>query len=248
MRLTKLLLITLFTSVIVISSCKKETEKQDAQLFFNFSHSVGSEDLEFDTIKYTNTAANKYSISTLKYFISSISLTKSDGSIYVFEGAHYVDAFDPSTTTYKLPNLAPAGEYQSLSFIFGLNEELNISGAFPNQPESNMEWSLPMGGGYHYMKLEGKFDSTDLVKNYQAHFGRLMENSHFFEITLSNISLSVDGLAITFNIKMDINKWWETPNNLDLNNMSGIMGNETIQQQLEQNGTDVFSYMLEKID
>jgi len=248
MRLTNLLLITLFASVLVISSCKKETEKQDAQLYFVFSHRVGSENLESDTLKYTNAAANKYSVSTLKYFISSISMTKSDGSNYVFDVAHYVDAFDPTTTTFILPNLAPAGEYESLSFIFGLNEDLNISGAFPNQPESNMEWPLPMGGGYHYMKLEGKFDSTNSVKNYQAHFGRLMESPHFFEITLPNISLNVDGLAITFNIKMDINKWWETPNTLDLNNMSGIMGNETVQQQLEQNGTNVFSYMIEKPD
>lgn len=245
MKLIFFSLLTIIVLSVVSTSCKKDTEKKDAQVNFVFSHYVGTELLEFDNIKYTNAAGNNYSVSTLKYFVSDFILTKTDGSKVIFDEAHYIDAADASIFTFKPSTLALAGDYQSLSFIFGLNEEKNISGSFLNPPESNMEWPLPMGGGYHYMKLEGKFDSTDLVKNYQAHMGRLMGIPHFINVTLPAFSLTVDGQDITFNIKMDINNWWETPNTFDLNIMSGVMGNETIQQQLQENGADVFSYTIE---
>ena len=40
-----------------------------------------------------------------------------------------------------------------------------------------MEWPPALGEGYHYMKLEGKFDSTDLVKNYQGPYRTVKRKS-----------------------------------------------------------------------
>ena len=137
----------------------------------------------------------------------------------------------------------PVGDYESISFVFGLTEQFNISNLYPNPPESNMEWPQPMGGGYHYMKLEGKFDSANIVKNYQAHTGRLMQTPHFIEVNLNfdtPMVLSYDG-EYNLDIYMDINNWWVNPNTLDLNNISGIMGNEEIQTELMENGSNVFN-------
>ena len=52
--------------------------------------------------------------------------------------------------------------------------------------------------------------------------------------------LSYDG-EYNLDIYMDINNWWVNPNTLDLNNISGIMGNEEIQTELMENGSNVFN-------
>ena len=246
MKFTLITLIIIALSCTLFISCKNDTDdidiNFDAQVHFVFSHHVGSETLAFDTIKYTNAAGNNYSVSTLRYFVSDFVLTKDDGSKVTFDEIHYIDGTDESTFTFDPKIVTPAGEYTSLSFVFGLTEANNVTGAFVNPPDSNMEWPIPLGGGYHYMKLEGKFDSTALVKNYQAHFGRLMTTPNFININYDSLFLLVLGTEMTVECKMNINNWWTTPNTLDLNIMSGIMQNETIQHELHENGADIFTF------
>ncbi len=223
------LLIAVITIVFLLpslSSCKKETVSKDAKVSFSFNHYVDGQTLEFDTIKYTNEAGNQYGVSTLKYFVSDFVLTDADGKSVNFEGAFFVDAKEIENNSFVSSTTIPAGTYNKLSFVFGLNDEMNINAAFPNPPENIMEWPVPLGGGYHYMKLEGKFDSANIIKNFQAHTGRLMENPHFINISISDLNLLIDGSDKTINLNMDVNKWWVTPNTLDLNNISGIMENE----------------------
>lgn len=250
MKISFLSFVFLALTSTVFISCNNDNDLDlnFPQVHIKFSHFVDNDPLSFDTIKYTNAAGNKYSVSTLKYFVSNIILTKKDGSqvefAELFTSVFYLDASDESTLSIKSTEpFIPAGEYTSISFVFGLTESQNVTGAFVNPPESNMEWPVPLGGGYHYMKLEGKFDSTSTVKNYQAHFGRLMTTPHFINITFDNLDLIlVGGDEKTIECKMNINNWWKVPNTLDLNIMSGIMANETIQEQLQQNGSDIFTF------
>ncbi|MCB2221129.1 MAG: hypothetical protein KQI35_12095 [Bacteroidetes bacterium] len=244
-KITRLLLL-LLAAGFIFTSCKKDNDEDEnptpasqVQLNFNFSHRVGSSTLNYDVMGYSNAAGNNYSVITLKYFISDIRLNKADGSSVLIDEEHYVDGTDYNTLLFTPETKVPEGEYSSISFIFGLNEEKNITGAYPNPPESNMEWPVPMGGGYHYMKLEGKLDSAGTIKNYQAHTGATMGTPYYIEVELPSSSFTAaDGKIIT--IGMDINKWWSTPNTLDLNDVSSIMGNPAMQQNLHENGADVF--------
>ncbi len=236
----------LLLSGLVITACKKDDDGDDnptpvpeVQLNFNFSHRVGNLPVNFDVISYNNAAGNDYSVVTLKYFISDIRLNKADGSSFLIDEEHYVDGTDYNTLLFTPETKVPEGEYSSISFIFGLNEEKNITGTYPNPPESNMEWPIPMGGGYHYMKLEGKIDSAGTVKNYQAHTGPTMGTPYYVEVTLPSSSFTAkEGLIIT--IGMDINNWWQGPHIIDLNNVTSIMGNPDMQELLQDNGENVF--------
>jgi hypothetical protein len=70
-----------------------------------------------------------------------------------------------------------------------------------------------------------------------------MQTPHFIEVNLNfdtPMVLSYDG-EYNLDIYMDINNWWVNPNTLDLNNISGIMGNEEIQTELMENGSNVFN-------
>lgn len=236
------LLIFFILSTVALSGCKEEEEPipQNIELTFNFNHFVGTTPVEFNEIKYVNAYGNPYSVSTLKYFISDIKLTNADGTgATVLNYEHYVDATDAQTLSFSTGAIFLPDTYSSISFIFGLNEEKNISGRFPNPPQSNMEWPEPMGGGYHYMKLEGKVDSAGIINNYQAHSGATMGTPYYFEVILPNSSFN-SAEKRTINIGMDINQWWANPNTIDLNTMTSVMGNKVVQQQLKDNGSDVF--------
>ena len=103
-----------------------------------------------------------------------------------------------------------------------------------------MEWPEPMGGGYHYMKFEGKFVKEDnSVQNFQMHSGPLMaiDRSVYFSFD-TPVNLKNDA-AITINQHLD--KWMTSPNDLDLKDITMIMGNPEIQGKIMANGHDVLT-------
>ena len=239
MKILKTLSIFFLILALGFTACKKD-EVTETKIIFKFEHLVGTDEVEFDDIKYENAYGNKYSVSTLKYFVSNITLHDESGSLMI-NWAQYVDARDNSTHTFDPGLKVPVGTYTKVSFTFGLDSANNVSGRFTNPPENLMEWPEPLGGGYHYMKLEGKFDSVGTTKNYQAHTGPTMGNQNYFEVSLTDAAFSCTCEQKTITIKMDINKWWENPNTLDLNEMSMVMGNQPMQEKLKSNGNDVFS-------
>jgi len=243
------IILLLFISGFLVNSCSDKDdapEMEKVKFTFNFIHTIGNEAVEFDTIQYTNTFGNNYSVSTLKYFVSDFVFGNKAGFLIHNNEEHYVDATDESTLTFNMASKIPANDYVFISFIFGLSDQKNITGRYLDPPESNMEWPIPMGGGYHYMKLEGKFYEADTVKNYQCHTGPTMGNSNFVVVKLPESSFTASGSEMTFNIQMDINKWFDSPFTLDLNDITGIMGNQTIQLKLQANGEEVFT--LESIE
>ena len=245
--LNKRLLLIVFLAGMAFISCTRKDDDVNpkpasANVQFDFLHYVGSGEVDFNTIKYTNAFGNIYSVETLKYFISYIVLHRADGSKLLIDEEHYVDALDESTHSFIPGVKVPVGEYSAISFVFGLNAEKNVTGIFPNPPENNMEWPIPMGGGYHYMKLEGKIDSAGVTKNYQCHTGPTMGNQNFITVDLPNSGFEMTSSGTTIRIKMNINNWWVSPNTLDLNTVTMIMGNQAMQVKLHDNGKeDVFS-------
>ena len=233
---------------VVVSSCNKTEappmEPINGKVEFHFDHFIGDKGLEFNKFAYTNAFGNLYSVATLKYFISDIRLKSADGSEVLFDLEHYVDGQDKSTLTLSPGQNVPKGQYSSVSFIFGLGKEKNINGWFPNPPENSMEWPIPLGGGYHYMKLEGKIDNPEGTVNFQAHTGPTDGNQNFIKVTLPNSNFILGDNVLVLSIRMDINKWWENPNTLDLNQMTMIMGNQEMQKKLHDNGKDVFSIVI----
>lgn len=240
-------ILSLLVVIGLLSACTKKSDDVNPQpaqesISFQMAHFVGSQELQTNTIKYTNAIGNVYSVETLKYFISDIVLNTPEGGMILIDEAHYVDIFDPTTLVFAPEVTIPTGEYTSITFIFGLDEEKNVPGEFPNPPENNMEWPPALGTGYHYMKLEGKFDSADIVKNYQCHTGPTNNNQNYITVTLPNSGFVATGSGTTITLAMDINNWWVSPNTLDLNNMSMVMGNQPMQVQLHDNGREnVFS-------
>ena len=211
------------------------------QLSIQMNHKVGSSSVEFDTMQYVNAHGNTYSVEKLRYFVSDFYLVGNGVPNVLIDEIHYVDARESSTLTFSPNQTIPNGNYSGISFVFGISESKNTSGLFVNPPESNMSWPDVMGGGYHFMKLEGYHDEAGVAKSYLAHTGGLNGEALHVNVTLANSGFTADGVNKTLQLTMDINNWFGNPNTLDLNEMAHIMADSTKQHQMQENGVDVFT-------
>ena len=216
-------------------------------LTINFTHTVDGSDLITNSMIYTNEAGENYDVQTLKYLISNITLHTEDGGSLQLDEVHFIDISNESTFSFTYTDV-PNDHYTSISFDMGLDTAKNISNAYNNESWfGEMEWPEMMGGGYHYMKLEGDFN--DSLSSYGTHTGGTMGMDYSFN-NINDISLIVnDDLgSVDVNINMEINNWYKTPNQIEFSTYGmGIMGNMQIQMDLKQNGmADVFSVTLDK--
>lgn len=161
-------------------ACKNESPEPPVEntgrISFYFRHMVDTADVTKDIMIYTNEAGNHYLITEIQYFISDVILHKSDGNdvlIHEWKDIHYVDNDLPNTMKWDVYDEIPEGAYDSVSFNFGICEEKNKSLMYVNPPERDMFWPEVLGGGYHYMKLNGKWKDDGMVNNrpFEFHLG-----------------------------------------------------------------------------
>lgn len=238
-----------------LTACHKDADLV-GKVKFTFSFQVDEEPLQQDTCKYRNAAGNVYEVTEAQYFISNICLTRMDGTqvkITSDNSAHYVDADIAATLTWLPADEVPAGVYSTISFVFGLAPEYDYY--YPNPPENNMSWPSYLGGGYHYMKINGKWQlANGTLSPFNLHLGFGQQHDAAGNITgfIDNtfmVSLPLSGFVIAENqitdieLGMNINNWFTNPYLFDFNNYGGsIMQNQEAQEVLKANGAaDVFS-------
>jgi methanobactin biosynthesis MbnP-like protein len=202
-------------------------------------HHVDGNQLMLDQLVYSTAIGQAFSVKTVKYFISNIKLYKEDNTIVELPDIHFVDIRLPETVNFILSEKIPTGNYSGLSFVYGLTPEENITGRFSNPPESLMEWPEPLGGGYHYAKIEGQYIAADNFFNF--HTGMLDGTDYSIPIDLNTpFTISANGANLELN--MEIQNWFTGPNNWDFTvYSSGIMGNHEAQKAIQENGADVFN-------
>lgn len=222
----------------------------------DFAFDVDGRPLRQDEFCCTNAAGNVYEVTEAQYFISEVAFVRRDGSRVAPAGgsAHYIDADIPSTLVWRPDGELPAGAYAGISFVFGLARDNDCR--YTDPPENNMSWPQFLGGGYHYMKINGKWllpDSTMAPFNLHAGPGQEKDaNGHvtgFVDNTFTVTLPLPDGFAVEkdrtsrIRLSMDINRWFDNPFLLDLNVIGGsIMENQEVQEMLRANGkSDVFS-------
>lgn len=227
-----------------------------------FDQQVGGDSLVFGVQRYVNAAGNHYDVDELRYYVSNAVLVRRDGSTVAVGEVHYRDAEANATRGWVLPNV-PNGEYTALRFTFGLDSLRNLVTGLPDTNENqNMAWPLILGGGYHFMQLDGRFADSTGTEAWLAHMGRLVPanpaltvDPHFqveldFQepvcsgtppCTIPAHGLIVNSDATEAQVWMDVNAWFATPNVYDFGVFGGfVMDNPTAQRELRENGAHVF--------
>jgi len=236
LSLIKWLILTLVVLNVLSTGCKEDEPKPKTLLTLILSEQNQGKDILYDSIKYKNTIGNEYSITRLQYYLSDFRFHQKQGEWIQRKGVIYRDGRE-SDVQVEFGDL-PKAEFDSIAFTFGLNEDNNVTGALPaNTDNFNMAWPVPMGGGYHFIKMEGHhINSVSEKVGYALHVGTNIDRDNikqavFFDL---NTNRSID-------VVMDTDEWFQNPNTLDLNNISYTMGNDTMMQKVVQNGVSVFN-------
>ena len=224
---------------LLVASCAKKEENGFVDICVDYS--VNNEPLIIDTLCYTNEAGNEFLVTEIQWFVSKWELQDEQGRWIASDKVFYIDTNIPESQTLRIDSI-PIGKYKKVRFTFGLDESDNLSGRFSDPPESNMFWPEPLGGGYHYMKLNGKFvnEGGQLVP-LNIHLGRLHEEDNHFTVELPIDFTVTENTENQLHLTMIIDNWFRSPNLYDFNEYgSAIMQNQAAQNVLKQNGQDVF--------
>ena len=253
----------LFIFMAALLSCNKPRECADFDLLVDYEINEGP--LQFDTLCYTNEAGNTFLITEVQWFLSNIELENEAGDWTTLHQRDLSDTLDASRVFYIDTNIPesqtlhaqpiPIGHYSSLRFTFGLDEADNYTGLFNDPPESEMFWPEMLGGGYHYMKLNGKYVNEEgRLAPLAVHLGIGQNEDHteFYQnYFIVEIPVDITIKANTENqlhLAMVIDNWFRNPHTYDFNVWgSHIMQNQSAQRMLNGNGQDVFK-IIKKTD
>lgn len=243
----------LLIMAVIAVSCSSDDDSGNTPtqetVTFKFTHNWEGNPVtesDFNATEYENANGNLLDISKLRYLISRIILHKADGSTVDFEEYKLIDLTDPASLNLTPAIQATTGDYTGISFVFGFNEADNESGAYPDLNAANWNWPEMMGGGYHFMQMEGTYtDTNGDPQPYAYHMGTAMTGQGVFEQNFISLNLN-ENFTITndatIEIKMDISEWYKNPYLWDLNVLNiDLMMNYEAQIHMNENGKTVFS-------
>lgn len=254
--INKYFVIVLLLSTALFESCKEKDVAQPLpgtgsinfsfKEYFSGSASPGSFKLD-----YINSNGNYYDVTLLEYMITKIVLHRADGSVYDDNTVNYINASDENSKNFSLDSI-PSGEYVAISFILGVDSTRNVSGGLPNKIIfNNMEWPETMGGGYHFLRLEGNYIKTNQdTGGYALHFGNTNQNTDFPHVHRANNqvkykfekALNINANTLNMEVVFDVNQLMDTPHLMDLNKVpDDVMMSDSMQHILSDNAVDVFS-------
>ena len=217
---------------------KKEIPPDFSKANFVLTLKSGSSPLIWDSLCYTNAAGNKYSVESLQLYISEVTFKNNKGSC-TSKGIFYLDPKVSSKNSFFIDSITP-GEYDEVSFIIGLSNARNISNSLPNTIENlNMAWPSPMGGGYHFMKFEGRYEDTVMVrKGYAIHLGK---NNYQTQIKISK-SVTQKYWNHSYNLIFNVNEIFANPYTYNFNyNPNYTMSDTAANLIIINNLKDAFS-------
>jgi hypothetical protein len=166
----------------LFASCKKESTNPynastKANLTVEFDNIAGASDLQLNTGTYTNASGEKLTVTKLKYYVSNFILTKTDGTVYtVPQDSCYFLVDESDATTHEPLLKVPEGEYNTLSFVLGVDSLRNTKDVSlrtgvldPTATGGDMYWSW--NSGYIFFKIEGTSPAAAMGGSFMYHIG-----------------------------------------------------------------------------
>ena len=209
-----------------------------------FDNAFAGDDLILNAQTYTTSQNEALTISTVKYIISNIVLTKADGSTFTYpksESYFIVNETDEATHVLELLNI-PAGNYTKIKFGIGVDQQQFNAGASGQgdflalAQSEDMLWSW--SAGYKFLAFEGTFTSPTVADatSFMVHTGQIGTAYNYAEVTLDLTTQALVRQNITpqIHIVTDVSKFIDGTNkiNLSANNAMGmgamIMGGEQL--------------------
>ncbi len=205
---------------------------------------------DFNNFKFTTENGESISINRLRYVLSNIGIGSQKFNY------HLIDLEDISSLELPLETITENSTYHvfELSFTFGFTDEDNKDGVYQDLNSVNFNVPAMMGGGYHYMQLDGKYkDANNQDANFNYHAIRAVDRTDPNNLILEDTSFKViidsfipEKNKVIIDIDVNIAEWFKNPNTWNLNVLNTVlMPNFDAQKLMSANGKTVFS--LQKI-
>jgi len=242
----KKILILLFAIPFIVA-CSSDDDANTVSVTLKFSQNwegnpVTASDLA--STVYTNELGDQLNISRLRYLISKMELKNANGDVITLGGFQLVDLSNPETFTFESIAAIAPGVY-TFSFVYGFNEQDNQSGIYPELNQASWNWPDMLGGGYHFLQLDGNYNVNTEPAPFNFHNGTARAGENDFEqnFVVFNFpnTLNINSNTNTIEIKMDISEWFKNPHIWDLNQFNtNLMINYTAQIMMNENAGSVF--------
>ena len=220
--------------------------KELVDLTLQFDNVAGSKDLVLNSVDYTNASGESFNVSQLQYFVSNVKFVCPNGKEFkVKQDDSYFLIQEHEQATQTLKFKVPAGEYNKLTFLVGVDSLRNTMPIDKRKgvldPSSSMDngmyWSW--NSGYIFFKMEGSSNAAreDPTGNrkFRYHIGgfggysaRTINNIKAISLDLSKAgTVKVKkGRNATIHIKADILKTFNGASNLSIEAHSSVMFSE----------------------
>ncbi len=221
---TRTLLLAL--PALLFLHCKKnESGPAVTDTVFIFENMAGSQPVEYGKILYPDGAGNRYSVNSLKYYVSRFTLETEDGHRHALNNYELINQDDPQSKEIRVDSL-PNGRYVSLQFNVGIDSVRNHSGDQSGDldPFYGMIWSW--ASGYVFYRHEGNFVNS--LNDTLQMFYHLGTDAALTEVTVPLNGVVLDGTSRKIYIRMDMNELYR---NIDFETM-GIEHSSTEVKEL----------------
>lgn len=228
----KINLICCFFSVVIMS-CSKDPDYVDkktvneldtitnyngllfaseGKMTLNFSHYFNSQPIVYGAQNYVNNANDTMSISNLSYRISNIQLKDKLKNTWIDIGTYNLNQGDDAFKYIITINKVPAGLYDFIRFNLGVDSLANSTGEQIGalDPALGMYWNWT--SGYIFYRLEGR--TSDLTTFSLDVGGNKNLVNKALDLSAFKIKNATNGMDVE--IKMDLGKFFNTPNIYDL--------------------------------
>jgi len=231
--------------VLIICSSFANAQKAQGHVSICFINTVNNNQLILDSNEYTNPFGESYRISKLKYYISNIKLNSAKKIFTEPDSYHLIDAADTASLHFSF--YAAANNYNSISFIVGVDSIKNVSGAQTGalDPANGMFWTW--NSGYVFFKLEGSSPASTIINNrIEYHIGGFAGAGNALQyITLplpANEILKIqEGKSSNIIIETDINKIWQGANDLKIAATPATMTPGVLSKKIAANYSNMFT-------
>lgn len=215
------------------------------------SNTIGSVNLDVTgATSYTNASGETFSVTRLKYYISNVQLLMDTAVKYTMPESYFlIDESDQSSTVLALPKV-PAGTYNRIRFMLGVDSLRNVSGAQSGalDPANGMFWTWSTG--YIFYKFEGKSPSSsnpDSSFVYHIAGFRNANNTNatrWIEIPFGGSNLTVAGTreAEIHLIANHLRFFDGPPNTISIANYSNVMSTGGVALLMADNYADLFTF------
>jgi hypothetical protein len=244
------------SSFLIVSCSNDDMDDADkltgsGEISVKFDNGYNGNDLVLGTANAANTNGESITVTRFSYIVSNFRLVNKEGEEYTFpkDEGYFIINQEEESDEVSLPEI-PAGEYTTLKFGIGVDQEKYLQGAegqgnfLTLAEESNMMWSWQ--AGYKFLNFEGTFTSQTVTEptDFKIHMGSHGSSlDNYKEVSLSlpmNVRVG-DGVDSNIHLKIDASKILVgATTSIELTEKSVIMVDEIKSPQIAVNTSQMF--------